>query len=404
MVMKAYIEHISAPYRVSGNQGQNYIQSNVVGVRSLGDISSRHGDYKNPNPHSYTASRSWGLFGSSRTFSDQYYTVRNGAQPYVFNWQIYDESWDEGIYNEALADVYEKLRGSVDLSIDAFQWRAIKQMVSLRRRAIDIVALQVKKIIPISGRVEKAVRLLDKANPKSRRATRLRKEIRRGVDALAQARLEFVYGWKPSYDTYRELAKGALRTGEAGMIKCEGKARSLNRRVVNQYSIDPKVPLRFTVQISQRVHVKTWFNPRPGVIDQLAQLSSLNPISVAYELIPFSFVLDWIVNISGFLRTVESAFTYRNDFVTGFVTRTRRLTVNANMSGFSQSGPNSGTIYAITGEAVKTTFSRTGLAAVPYPAYPRVKIDFGLERSLNALALATVSLRRADLLIAKFKR
>lgn len=403
MVMKPYVQKFYAPYYMTGNQGTNIVQSRVIGTRSLGDVVSRHGNYKTPNPHGYTSSRSWGLQGTVLDFSGKYYTKKTGAQPYVFNWSVYDEAFDEGIYNEALAQVYEKLRGSVDLSVDAFQWRTIKQMVSLRRRLIDMVGTHVKRVIPVTNRVEKALRLLDQANPRSRRAKRLRKEVRRGVETLARARLEFVYGWKPSYDTFRELAKGALRTGEAGMIACEGKSKSVRTRNVEQFSIDPKIPLRFTVTISQRVRIKTWFNPRPGVLDQLAQLSSLNPISVAYELIPYSFVLDWAVNISGYLRTMESAFTYRNDFVTGFVTRTRRLTVSARMDGINRSGPNSGTQYSLGGEAVKTTFNRSGLAAAPFPTYPRLKLKLTESRSLNALALVGVNLRKADKLIEKFK-
>lgn len=404
MVMKAYVTQFFAPYRVTGNQGNNYVQSRVIGERSLGDVVSRRGDYKTPNPHGYSTSRSWGLQGTVLDFSSQYYTSRTGAQPYVFNWKIYDESFDVGIYNEALADVYEKLRGSVDLSIDAFQWRIIKQMVSLRRRIIDLIGNHAKRILPVSNRVEKAVRLLDRANPRSRRARRLRKEIRRGVETLARARLEFVYGWKPSYDTFRELAKGALRTGEAGMISCDGKAKSVRTYSAEQFSIDPKIPLRFTITVSQRVRIKTWFNPRPGVLDQLAQLSSLNPISVAYELIPYSFVLDWAVNISGYLRTMESAFVYRNDFVTGFVTRTRRLTVSARMDGINRTGSSSGTQYSLGGEAVKTVFNRSGLAAAPFPTYPRLKLKLTESRSLNALALVGVNLRKADKLIENFKR
>lgn len=404
MVMKAYVQQFFAPYYMTGNQGTNIVQSRVIGVRSLGDVVSRHGNYKTPNPHGYTTSRSWGLQGTVLDFSGSYYTRKTGAQPYVFNWSIYDETFDEGIYNEALAQVYEKLRGSIDLSVDAFQWRAIRQMVSLRKRLIDTVATHAKRVIPVTNRVEKALRLLDQANPRSRRAKRLRKEVRRGVETLARARLEFVYGWKPSYDTFRELAKGALRTDEAGMIACEGKSKSVRTRSVEQFSVDPKIPLRFTVTVSQRVRIKTWFNPRPGVLDQLAQLSSLNPISVAYELIPYSFVLDWAVNISGYLRTMESAFTYRNDFVTGFVTRTRRLTVSARMDGINRTGPTSGTQYSLGGEAVKTAFSRTGLAAAPFPTYPRLKLKLTESRSLNALALVGVNLRKADKLIEKFKR
>lgn len=403
MVMKAYSVVTKGNLVITDNFGNVDVQRHTVDRRALGNVTSRKGNYKSPNPHSYSAVRSYGLTGQVRTVAGLNWISRTGAQPYVFNWTLYDEPLDQNIYNKALKDVYDRIRGQTDVSVDLMQWRQVHDMVRIHKRLVAGIARHAKHMIAKTAKTERALRLLDQMDPRSRRYRRQLREVKGAVSTLARARLEFVYGWKPTVDTLQSLAKGVLRGGEVGMIRCRGRGSSYNMYERYQYSVSPKVPLKMNIVMSQRCEIVCYFNPRPGLIDNLSRVSSLNPISVAYELIPFSFVLDWTVDFGGFLRTLESAFIYGNVFVGGYTTRTKRLTVEARMYGRDATSTENFTLFQIGGTGVKTDFSRSNLSAAPLPTRPTIELDFGLGRTLNALSLAVVQLPKIDRLIRKFK-
>ena len=57
-----------------------------------------------------------------------------------------------------------------------------------------------------------------------------------------------------------------------------------------------------TAIVDVRAHVQATVRLGMSTVGTLEQFGVLNPASVAWELTPFSFVVDWFVNIGSFLR------------------------------------------------------------------------------------------------------
>jgi hypothetical protein len=306
---------------------------------------------------------------------------------------------------KALSQAYEKLRGSVDLSVDLVQWRTVLQMTSLHRRLLRSIANAHRNVGVRVDRIERLKRDLQDKEISKRRARRVTRKLNDALNGLAALRLEYVYGWAPTMSTITELGQQVLLPNEPGMLVCEGKGKVRFTKTVESFYVDNVVPVRHIITVSERARVKMYFTPQKSVLDNLARISSLNPVSILYEATPFSFVLDWGWAIGGWFRDLETAFLYRNDFVTGYTSKSWRAETTAVMEGVrfeTWSTPASPwfTTYSLRGEAVKTRFERTVLAAVPYPVKPVKQFQLGSGRMLNAIALMKATFLKADGLLA----
>lgn len=104
-----------------------------------------------------------------------------------------------------------------------------------------------------------------------------------------------------------------------------------------------------------------------------------------------SFVLDWFVDIGGYLQLQEAALGNGLAFKRGFLTVSNLNFYKARVYGAGKSGTN---IYQVDlqGSRRVTSKSRTRLFAFPRPAYPTVQVDLGWQRILSAGALLAQAL------------
>lgn len=123
----------------------------------------------------------------------------------------------------------------------------------------------------------------------------------------------------------------------------------------------------------------------------MSNFSSLNPVSIAWELMPWSFVIDWFYDVGGYIRNLETAMLHNSRFIHGYVTYGEKTDVKLKQHGtVSVSG--SKRIYAYTGGAVRTMKDRAVLTSYPFPRIPVVSVDLGSGRLANAAALLTTFL------------
>lgn len=267
--------------------------------------------------------------------------------------------------------------------------------------------MEAKKLIPKIETVKALKRELTVAGT-GRRAKRVLRKLNSATNTLAKARLEYVYGWRPSAMTLYELAQQAINPASPGLLVCEGRGKVERSMLIESGAISPQVPVKHFATLSDKARVRLYFTPQPSVMGALAKISSLNPASVLYELTPYSFVLDWMWDIGGWLRTLETAFLHRNDFVGGWQDLTKRYQVSSRCSGVSVDWgqfPTGGwTLYALQGEGTLTARNRSAINNVPYPARPTRQFEFGTGTLLNAIALAKVTLLDADALLAQRRR
>jgi hypothetical protein len=157
---------------------------------------------------------------------------------------------------------------------------------------------------------------------------------------------------------------------------------------------DPNVMMRRVVTEQQRIKFKAQFRAPTSTVQLLSNFTSLNPVSIAWELTPYSFVVDWFIDVGGYLRNLETACTHGSTFVNGFYTEGYRLDVSCQSFGSYTDGSNYIHTQDLKGSTVITKGRRTTLGSYPLPRIPQFKMDLGASRLLNAAALLSQHLGR----------
>lgn len=367
-----------------------------VGYRSLGNITTNVGDYVSPLNHAYTSTTVYGVLVKRRLWiGERLWETEDGVSATPYTPETYFPStFEPNALASALVEAYDKLRGNIDVSVDLVQWRATLKMVASYRRAVFGLVQVAKGIKPLIDKHDRIVRevRLETSDARRRRRTR---ELNDLGNEIAAMRLQYMYGVKPTMQTLHDLATKAIKP-EPGLLRCEGKGRVIRESVTNQFSMSTNVPLRHKIRISDRARVVLYFNPPQSILTQLSEISTLNPVGLLYEATPFSFVVDWLYDFGSWIRTLETAFIHKNNYVDGYQTLTQRTSIQSIISGVEGAGTFARTTWFGRGDATQSRFSRTRLSTAPFPINPVKQTTFGVTRQLNAIALAKVVLLRGD--------
>ena len=113
-----------------------------------------------------------------------------------------------------------------------------------------------------------------------------------------------------------------------------------------------------------------------------------NPVALAWELIPYSFVVDWALPIGDYLNNQDAFAGFELEFVTKTVFIKWNVVFNRSASrpgfmGFEWSGPDCGFV------STNTYCSREVLPSLPGLSFPEFKSPISTGHALNALALLT---------------
>lgn len=405
MAMKPYIRSTTSNTMVKERDGTVKLYPGQLAFRQqLQKISTTVGDYVTPNPHAYTKLAYMTLTGFERENSADGETreitgvdLRN-ANPWVHA----PVGFDENIRSMALLDLYDQLRDSdIDLSVDGVQWRQTLQMVALWKRTCFGLARNVRHVIPVARKTQTALDVLGRTRfPDVERRRRVW-EIDRSLDWLADRRLEYVYGWKPTISTFSDLAKLALHPKpNQGFVTIRGRGYQTTQKVIRQ-PING-LPCDHKIIMMERCVVVCRFAPANDTLERLGAISSLNPVSLIYEATPYSFVLDWAIGVGGWLRSMETALMHQNNFLGGYQTRSFKWIDAVKWEGKTKSSLPNYEARA-TGNFRMTRFDRIRLLAAPFPTRPVVKIRFGLDQALNAASLVKQNVNLVDKLLRKRK-
>lgn len=264
------------------------------------------------------------------------------------------------VYNKALDKLNESLRGSLDVSIDAFQWRQTANMSKYLTQTLHQAGAFMRSV------------------------------ARRPSKEVASKFLEWTYGLSPTlstiYDLYEKIYKQPGRP-----IRLRGRSSRVDQvtpesQLVYPYGLSgPWALMTFIGSRSTRAEIVVDLKPVDlSKIQELAGFTSLNPVSIGWELVPYSFVADWFYNLGGYIRAFETYLVYRSLFLQGWVTWTVKST--AATDNLAMIVPGVATSYS----PASTQFWykwRKPLSDFPSPHRPRLHCDLGSRRMLNAAAL-----------------
>lgn len=215
-------------------------------------------------------------------------------------------------------------------------------------------------------------------------------------DAIARGWLELVYGWKPLlsdiYGTAETLAQKNVKEVRNRLVS------SVTRVSETSGSLpDFHYGGRHVARSRMRYIVKyTVYYSTSEVNHTLAQIGLTNPALIAWELTPWSFVVDWFVPIGNYISTWDA--TNGLTFEKGCRTTFKEFTHNSiRYGGASANWPDLGsfkTIGSCTYSRKDITVSRTAISSFPPSQLPSFKNPLSATHFLNALALLKTTFGR----------
>lgn len=347
----------------------------VAGAETLSfSCSSRRGNFIDATPLSFSKLESAYLKGTAAIIEPRYTITRLdgygcGGGPVSALSVLRSPAPDP--YNKCLGKLYDQIRSGVDLSIDLCQGRQTVKMVKDFSRLISH---------PLQVMVENVNKMFKSQKPT--RATKL----------AGNKWLEWQYGVMPTVNTIYDLTGdliGNLSSPEGGFV-AKARATEVRTNLESDFYGSPFSghSTKHTVTDSRRAEIALHCVIANAERNALSQFTSLNPVSFFYENIPFSFVLDWVYDVGGYIRSMETALATGLEFRSGYVTKTRKVTVSSVCKNTTNS---SGRIYLtdLSGKSSSRTLDRALLTGMPLPIAPSVDVNLGSARLLSAASLLT---------------
>jgi hypothetical protein len=130
---------------------------------------------------------------------------------------------------------------------------------------------------------------------------------------------------------------------------------------------------------------------------KVQDFTSLNPLAIAWELVPFSFVVDWFVGVGSYLDSWENHYRFKGAFQGGYrtdsykeiftVTRVgRTVTPTTYYANGTYATGNDQFTRSVCSRR-QTYKNRVKLTTLPTPASPILKFRMGANQFLDSVAL-----------------
>lgn len=271
-------------------------------------------------------------------------------------------------------------RYTLNLATTIGEWKA-------SRDAVLGAAVSIGKIISLARTCRRDPISFAKKWGATKRELR---DIRRNPShAAASAWLSAKYGWIPMYqDVYGLLTHVSSKLSKAeGFHAVSGVATV--RESLDQVIWQGTTPMRFTRKgesfLSHKIGVR--FRVSNPSLFELQRVTTLNPASVAWELTPLSFVVDWFVDVGGYLELAERALLNGLQFHSGYERTYSEVKLVS--TGTSVGTPSANVWYRSAGSAwyIDQSYDRSLLSAWPFPSAPSLNLKLGAQRVLSAASL-----------------
>jgi hypothetical protein len=264
--------------------------------------------------------------------------------------------------------------------------------ISQTTRMIANTVMRLTKAIRAvkQGQLRRAAALL--YDPLHRMKNR-RSQPRPGL-GTAKNWLELQYGWKPLLmDIQGSMeALARLNLDDRRIRRVTASAtKTLNERVpisISTMGVTNKVSGVHMIETFSTFRYGIWFRLDDRLTAFLAQTGFTNPINLVWEIIPYSFVIDWFLPIGPYLETL-SAFKGMY-FVDGFSSQfTRQNAYSVVFRSSDESAPPFWSKTSMKGTYSRTTvlLNRSKLTQFPSARFPEFKNPLSVTHALNGLAL-----------------
>lgn len=211
--------------------------------------------------------------------------------------------------------------------------------------------------------------------------------------AAANYWLEMTYGWTPFLSEVRNAVNTLMDVAERPDSLDSTVKASLSRFTTSKSSEDQQIfsnSLGFSIRGYYEYMNKTSFRGKwrftMNPLSIPGRFGLLNPLEVAWELVPLSFVADWFIPIGGYLSQLDTPLRFNHRGGTyGVRQQTLMSTVPTHMT------PSNGTFTGFGGSGDYTTLRRVAMTGIPSVTLSSVRFDpkIGAARATSAIALLT---------------
>jgi len=219
--------------------------------------------------------------------------------------------------------------------------------------------------------------------------------VRSGSKTLSGQWLALQYGWKPLLSdihgavlTLDKLDRSAWRVTVVSNLKSEVDV-DYDYGVANATQFTPLLS-RIKGKGRYGCFVRIDAIPKVSAIASMASVGVTNPAVLAWELLPYSFVVDWFLPVGEYLAQFDALAGWD---ILGF-TSSSLARVNYEMNGRSATRTDAlartwvlQSNWAAKGKSVRLI--RTSSNSVPFPVFPTTKDPRSTLHVANALALLT---------------
>lgn len=231
-----------------------------------------------------------------------------------------------------------------------------------------------------------------------RLARRARRDfLRNPSKTLSQIWLDYKYGWGAVVRDVYDYAQLTGRYFDGVTFKATATRREAYISQFKQACAGPFGSLAIHRLNGERVwKARIHVTARVSNMSDFdrARLTSLNPVSIAWELVPLSFVFDWFFDVGGYLQNMESALGSGLTFIRGFQTEVYTHDVAEVAVPYGNIIDKSGSSYWIIHDFVcnaadyRAHKRRLKLSGFPAGRRPNFEVKLGWQRILSAAALA----------------
>jgi len=202
------------------------------------------------------------------------------------------------------------------------------------------------------------------------------------------------YGWIPlvqdCYNSAEIVRKAWNDNGEAFTVNAAASIKGSTRTIeVHPYPHGPTLRWRSTNRaVSGKASIV--YGVANGGLNSLSQLGITNPASLAWELLPYSFVLDWMYPVGNYLSSLD--YHLGLEFRHGWISLKHSGSIQLSLKDTSPSIPYlGGTLKASwsggSGQGTGFVLERRALSAFPDVPRPQLKDPTSLLHIANGLSL-----------------
>lgn len=316
----------------------------------------------------------WKYTSSNRTHEIGYLSTPANVLDRWNAAHIVSDAFDQELLDKALISARNKLKNmKVDLGTAFAERRQTAELVGDTAFRIARSALALRK-----GDWRRSLSYLGVIPKKGKRYHRSQ---RPKGSSFPRKWLELQYGWKPLLsDVHGALS--ALENRDRSDWRVTSKGGANKKVVYPTYTKSENAFYTDTVCFEERrCYVRIDAIPSNDSLASLSSVGVTNPLNVAWELVPFSFVVDWFVPVGSYLQSLDALTGYDDVHVS--TTHTRRTRWDTSCR-FREAG-----FKGVFTECYKEDFSleRSVGTSVPFPTRPHVKDPLSLGHFANAMSL-----------------